>query len=92
VSGEQAERRGTSRAPGNKQSAGKRLSGKTTKGNVWLRGMLAEAAWTVARSPGTSLHAQYHRIARRRGKYKAAMAVAHSMLVIAYCLLRDQQP
>ena len=78
--------------PGNKQSAGKRLSGKTTKGNVWLRGMLTEAAWTVARSPGTYLHAQYHRIARRRGKYKAAMAVAHSILIIAYCLLRDQQP
>jgi transposase len=78
--------------PGNKQSAGKRLSGKTTKGNVWLRGRLTEAAWPVARSPGTYLHAQYHRIARRRGKYKAAMAVAHSMLVIAYSLLRDQQP
>jgi transposase len=78
--------------PGNTQSAGKRLSGKTTKGNVWLRGMLAEAAWTVARSPGTSRHAQYQRIARRRGKDKAAMAVAHRMLVIASCVLRDQQP
>ena len=78
--------------PGNKQSAGKRLSGKTTKGNVWLRAMLTEAAWAIARSPGTYLHAQYHRIARRRGKYKAAMAVAHSILIIAYCLLRDGQP
>jgi transposase len=78
--------------PGNKQSAGKRLSGKTTKGNVWLRGMLTEAAGAVARSPGTSLHAQDHRIARRRGKYKAARAVAHRLLVIAYCLLRDQAP
>jgi transposase len=53
--------------------------------------MLAEAAWTVARAPGTSLHAHHHRIARRRGKDKAAMALAHSMLVIAYSLLRDQQ-
>jgi transposase len=78
--------------PGNKQSAGKRLSGKTTKGNVWLRAMLGEAAWAIARSPGTYLHAHYHRIARRRGKYKAAMAVAHSILIIAYCLLRDHRP
>jgi transposase len=78
--------------PGNKQSAGTRLSGKTTKGTVWLRAMLTEAAWAIARSPGTSLHAQYHRIARRRGKYKAAMAVAHRLLIIAYCVLRDGQP
>jgi transposase len=78
--------------PGNKQSAGKRLSGKTTKGNVWLRAMLGEAAWTIARTRGSYLHAQFHRIARRRGKYKAVMAVAHSILVIAYYVLRHQQP
>jgi transposase len=78
--------------PGNKESAGKRLSGRTTKGNVWVRGMLAEAVWSIAQHRGTYLHAQYHRLARRRGKLKAAMAVAHSVLVIAYCLLRDHQP
>jgi transposase len=78
--------------PGNKESAGKRLSGRTTKGNVWVRGMLAEAVWSIAQHRGSYLHAQYHRLARRRGKFKAAMAVAHSVLVIAYCLLRDHQP
>ena len=78
--------------PGNKESAGKRLSGRTTKGNVWVRGMLAEAVWSIAQHRGSYLHAQYHRLARRRGKLKATMAVAHSVLVIAYCLLRDHQP
>ena len=78
--------------PGNKQSGGKRLSGRTTNGNVWLRAMLGEAAWSIARTRGTYLAAQYHRLARRRGKNKAAMAVAHSLLVIVYCVLRDQQP
>jgi hypothetical protein len=62
--------------PGNKQSAGKRLSGKTTRSNVWLRAMLGEAAWTIARTRGSSLHAQFHRLARRRGKPKAVVAVA----------------
>jgi transposase len=78
--------------PGNKQSGGKRLSGRTTKGNVWLRAMLGEAAWSIARSRGSYLAAQYYRLARRRGKNKAAMAVAHSLLVIVYCVLRDHQP
>jgi transposase len=78
--------------PGNQQSGGKRLSGRTTRGNVWVRAMLAEAVWSIARSRGTYLHAQYHRLARRRGKLKAAMAVAHSLLVIVYCVLRDQRP
>jgi len=78
--------------PGNRESGGKRLSGKTTKGNVWLRGMLGEVAWSIARSKGTYLHAQYHRIARRRGKHKAVVAVAHSVLVIIYHMLRDKRP
>jgi transposase len=75
--------------PGNKESAGKRLSGRTTKGNVWLRAMLGEVAWSVARSRGTYLAAQYRRLARRRGPQKAAVAVAHSVLVIVYHMLRD---
>ncbi len=78
--------------PGNKQSGGKRLSGRTTAGNPWVRGLLSEAAWCVARSSGSYLHAQYHRLARRRGKQKAVVAVAHSLLVIAYCVLRDRRP
>jgi transposase len=78
--------------PGNKQSGGKRLSGKTTKGTPWLRAVLGEVAQAIARSPGTYLHAQYQRIARRRGKHKALMAVAHSVLVIAYHMLTDKRP
>jgi transposase len=78
--------------PGNKESGGKRLSGKATRGNVWLRAMLGEVAWAVARSRGTYLAALYHRLARRRGKQKAGVAVAHSVLVSAYHMLRDGQP
>jgi transposase len=78
--------------PGNKQSGGKRLSGRTTKGNRWLRAVLGEVAWNIARSRGTYLHAQYQRIARRRGKQKAALAVAHSVVVIAYHLLAEGRP
>ncbi len=78
--------------PDNKESGGKRLSGKTTTGNVWLRGMLGEVAWSVARSKGTYPHAQYHRLARRRGKHKAIVAVAHSVLIIIDHLLHDKRP
>jgi transposase len=79
-------------SPGNKQSGGKRLSGKTTKGNVWLRAILGEVAWAAARKQGTYFNAQYHRLARRRGKDKAIMAVAHSVLVCIYYVLRDKRP
>jgi len=49
-------------------------------------------AWAIARSRDNYLSAQYHRLARRRGKLKAAVAVAHSVLVIAYHILKDKQP
>jgi len=49
-------------------------------------------AWSIARSKGSYLHAQYHRLARRRGKHKAVVAVAHSVLVIIYHMLRDKRP
>jgi transposase len=78
--------------PGNKQSGGKRLGSRTTAGNVWLRAMLGEVAWSIARSKGSYLHAQYHRLARRRGKHKAAVAVAHSVLVIIYHVLHTGRP
>jgi transposase len=76
--------------PGNNESAGKRKSGKTTKGNRWLRRALIQAAWAAARSKDTYLSAQYQRLVRRRGKKKAVVAVAHSILVIAYHVLRNQ--
>jgi transposase len=77
--------------PGNKQSAGKRLSGKTTKGSRWLRGVLTEVAWANARS-GNYFGAQFRRLARRRGALKALVAVAHSIIVVIYHVLRDRQP
>lgn len=78
--------------PGNEESAGKRKRSKTTKGNVWLRRGLAEAAWAAARSKGTYLGAQYRRLAARRGKKRALMAVAHSLLVIFYHMLKTGEP
>jgi transposase len=75
--------------PGNHESAGKRRSGKTRKGNRWLRTALVEAATGAGRSRHTYLSARHHRLAARRGKKKAAVAVAHSILVISYHLLKD---
>jgi transposase len=73
--------------PGNQESAGKRKSGRTRKGNVWLRAALVEAAHSLGRGRGTYLAAQYRRLTARRGKKKAAVALGHSILVIVYHLL-----
>jgi transposase len=73
--------------PGNHASAGKRLSGRTRKGSPWLRSALIEAAQAAARTKETYLAAQYHRLAARRGKKQAAVAVGHTVLVLAYYLL-----
>lgn len=75
--------------PGNKQSAGKRLSGRTGSGNGWLRAALVEAAHGAARSKDTFLGEQYRRLSRRMGRKKALIAVAHSILVIVYHLLKQ---
>ncbi len=74
--------------PGHNESAGKRRSGKTRKGSPWLRAALIEAAWATSHTRGY-LGAQYRRLARRRGKKKALVAVAHSILVIAYHILKE---
>jgi transposase len=76
-------------APGNNITGGKRQSGKTTKGNVWLADILNQCAWCAARSRNTYLSAQYWRLARRIGKKKAAVAVGHSILVICWHLLSN---
>jgi transposase len=73
--------------PGQKESAGKRKSSKTRKGSPWLRSALVEAAQAAGRTKETFLSAQYHRLAARRGKKKAVVAVGHTILVIAYHLL-----
>ena len=76
-------------APGNNITGGKRGSGKTTKGDVWLRDVLTQCAWAAARTRDTYLSAQFWRLARRIGKKKAAVAVGHSILVICWHLLTE---
>lgn len=78
--------------PGNNESAGKRRSGKTRKGNPYLRRVLIQAAQACGNSKDSYLGAQYHRIAKRRGKKKAIIAVAHSILVIVYHILKYKIP
>jgi transposase len=78
-------------SPGNNESAGKRKSGRTTKGNQWLRSTLVQVAWAASHTKDTYLAAQYRRLAGRRGKKRALVAVAHSILVILYYLLKRPQ-
>lgn len=75
--------------PGNNITGGKRRSGRTEHGNRWLRDVLTECAWAASRSRDTYLASQYWRLARRIGKKKAAIAVGHSILVIAWHLLAN---
>jgi transposase len=79
-------------APGNYESAGKRASGKTRKGNRFLRTTLVQAAHAAARTKGTYLSAQYRRLAARRGKKRAILALAHSMLMMTYYMIQRQEP
>jgi transposase len=78
--------------PGNNESAGKHHSGRTRKGSKWLRGALVEAAHAAAHTKDTYLAAQYRRLGGRRNDKRAAVAVAHSILVIAYHILDRGQP
>jgi transposase len=75
--------------PGNNVTGGKSRSGRTTKGNLWLRDILVQCAWSAARTRDTYLAAQFWRLARRIGKKKAAIAVGHSILVAAWHILHD---
>jgi transposase len=74
--------------PGNNESAGKRRSGKTTKGSQWLRTMLVQVAWAASHTKETIFSACYHRWAKRMGKKKALVAVAHKILVVIHHLLK----
>lgn len=67
---------------------GKRKRRKTTKGNVWVRRALAPAAWAASKCKGSYLSAQYRRLAARRGKYRALIAVGHTILRVIYHLLK----
>ena len=74
--------------PGTEASAGKRLRSRTRKANRWLRRALTEAAWAASRTKSSYLGAQYRRLAPRRGKKRALLAVGHSILVIFYHMLK----
>lgn len=77
--------------PGNNESAGKHLSGRTRKGSVWLKSALVEAAQAAVRMKHTYFGAQYARLKSRRGHRRAIIAVAHALLVTAYyVILREQ--
>jgi len=79
-------------APGNNESAGRQRSGRTRQGNAALKTILVQAAHGAIHTKGTYLSAQYHRIAARRGRKRAIMAVAHSILVIGYHLVQRDEP
>jgi len=76
--------------PGSNESAGKKKSGKTTKGSRWLRTALTQAAWAASKKKGSYFQAQYRRLAGRRGKKRAVIAVGHSLLVAIYHMLKDR--
>ena len=73
--------------PGNNESGGKRKSGKTRSGNRWLRRALCEAAWAAAHTKDNYLSVQVRRLAIRRGNNRALMAVAHTILRVAYHII-----
>ncbi len=75
--------------PGNKESAGKRFSGRTNKGNRYLRRILVQSAWGAFRKRNCFLASLFCRISRRHGRKKAAVAVAHRILIIAWSMLRN---
>ncbi len=78
--------------PGNNESAGRRLSGRTRKGNAEVRDILTECAWSAGKT-GSYIGAQFHRLHRRFGKTgggKAAVAVAHTLIVVVWHVLHDQ--
>jgi transposase len=78
--------------PGNDKSAGKRRSGRTRKANRWLKASLTQAAWGASRTRRSYYSARHRRITARRGAKRATVAVAHGLLVTAYCLLSDPRP
>jgi transposase len=77
--------------PGNHESAGKRLSGTARKGNVWLRRRLCQDAWAAAHATDTSWAARFRRLAARKGKKRAIVAVAHTIVVMVSHLLKTHQ-
>jgi transposase len=79
-------------APGHSEGAGRQRSGRTRKGNTWLRTLLLQAAQAAAHTKHTALAARYRRIAARRGHKNAIVALAHALLVIIYHVVARHQP
>lgn len=77
--------------PGNKATGGKRLSGRTRKGNTYLRSALVQAAWGASMKKNCYLSSQFFRLIKRLGRKKALVAVAHSLLVIIFHVLQRDQ-
>jgi transposase len=75
--------------PGNHESGGKRLSGRTRKGNRWLRRAFCQMAWASTMKKGSYMKVQYRRLSGRRGKKRGLLAVAHTILIVVYHLLKD---
>ncbi len=78
--------------PGNNESAGKRRSGAMRKGSVWLRTVLIQAAWAASRTKDTYLSSYFRRVSARRGRKRAAAALAHTLLVVVYHVLNRRRP
>jgi transposase len=77
--------------PGNNESAGKHYSGKTRGGNIWLKRILCQVAWAASHTRNTYFAALFRRLAAKRGKKRAILAVAHSVLVTIYAMLKNQR-
>ncbi len=75
--------------PGNRISGGKRMSGRTRRGNRWLRRGFCQMAWAASSKNGSYLKAQFRRLAGRRGRKRAVLAVAHTLVTVVYHLLND---
>jgi transposase len=75
--------------PGNNESAGKKRSGKTTKGSRWLRQALVQAAWAASHKKDSYFQAHAHNLMRRRGRKRGLVAVAHSLLLVIYHMLKE---
>ena len=77
-------------SPGNDRSAGKRRSGRTTKGDCWLRSVVVQAAWAASHTKTTILGATYRRWVKRMGRKRALVALGHKILVLVYKLLSTE--
>ena len=82
----------TGLCPGNKESAGVQKGRDTTNGNPYLRMTLVQCAWAAARKQDSIFRARFQRLSPRRGQKRAIMAVAHSMLIVLYCMLTRNIP